>query len=839
MAGVVGLALLAVAVPSEGAPLDMEESVLPVPVEHAAAAWADGSFYVFGGRPGSGAPLATIHTYDPWTDGLSLVGELPWGLSDAAAVSDGAGHVYLFGGRTGATFTDRSDAVLRFDAADGSVTVMAASLPSADAGLAAVWADGQALVFPGIGCLTGCSVVRYDPLKDAFQQGPAMPERTWRAGAFWNGTHAFLLGGKEPATGAPKDTIDRYDPATGVYERLEARLPAPRAEGPVLWDGQVAYLPGGESADGDVADVLVFHPGTGAAGVSPRPLPAPASGIAGAWGPTGFLFAANGPSGKGVQTLCFDCGPPVAAFACTADTALGVRFEDLSHPSGLRPLAAASWDLGDGSSQAAAVEHVYAEPGPYPVRLTVTDTAGRSDVLQQTCEARLDGPPALAPLGTLRTTECGVLRFRLQGSDPEEAPLAYSMEPGILPPQASLDGDTFTWAPGEGSAGAYGPVAFTVSDGTHTANETATFEVAPCAAPPTSSPPPPTAGPAPVEGPTPEGPPGDVPVCPVLPVPWPMDVTARVEDGVEVAWRFAEDCAVDRFLVWNGTGDTLVAVVPAEAGRTQYAARDQDPWSEPHRYWVQAQPAGLPDAFDAMRATASGLVFLPCACDEEEAPVGVLVEAAARTTQPLLPATAVVLGLAAVAMGATLAHMASRWRRALGGLGAVGLFTRLRRDQLLDHESRAKIVELVAQKPGIHYNEVVRALGTGNGAAEHHLKVLLAGQLIRERTTDGYRCFFPAEYADPRMMDATITLRAGLAQEIVAALVEQPGSTIGQLAEVTGAPARTVSYHLQRFRRVGLVEVRRQGRAYAVYPSGIANTLVARGDLAEAAPAEP
>lgn len=84
--------------------------------------------------------------------------------------------------------------------------------------------------------------------------------------------------------------------------------------------------------------------------------------------------------------------------------------------------------------------------------------------------------------------------------------------------------------------------------------------------------------------------------------------TATVQEGsVDVSWT-APDCPVDRYLVWAGAGERLVAVVSAD-GSAAHAAVDGEPWPDrSYRYWIQAEPASGPDAFDADRAVTTDAV---------------------------------------------------------------------------------------------------------------------------------------------------------------------------------------------------------------------------------------
>ena len=93
--------------------------------------------------------------------------------------------------------------------------------------------------------------------------------------------------------------------------------------------------------------------------------------------------------------------PPVADAAPVPRTGLAplpVAFDGRASRDPEGPIADHRWDFGDGASAAGAqAEHVYARPGRYFPKLTVTDAAGRSDtyVTEIVVDAGLATGPAL------------------------------------------------------------------------------------------------------------------------------------------------------------------------------------------------------------------------------------------------------------------------------------------------------------------------------------------------------------------------------------------------------------------------------------------------------------
>lgn len=161
------------------------------------------------------------------------------------------------------------------------------------------------------------------------------------------------------------------------------------------------------------------------------------------------------------------------------------------------------------------------------------------------------------------------------------------------------------------------------------------------------------------------------------------------------------------------------------------------------------------------------------------------------------PREAVAIGGAAVL--ATLAY----WLWPLAKGGGAGLFSRVHKDRLLDNTLRQRLVQRIEAEPGIHHNALVRDLGKGKGAAEHHLEKLVAARLVLRHRGTGYTCYFPAG-TDHRTMAAVPATKADGARQVLEALRNGVPGVRG-IAIATGLAPSTVSHHLDRLRAAGLV----------------------------------
>lgn len=172
-------------------------------------------------------------------------------------------------------------------------------------------------------------------------------------------------------------------------------------------------------------------------------------------------------------------------------------------------------------------------------------------------------------------------------------------------------------------------------------------------------------------------------------------------------------------------------------------------------------------------------------------------------------------GKAAAGVGASAALVAlAYWLWPLAKGGGIGLFSRVHKDRLLDNPLRTQLVTRIEAEPGIHHNALVRDLGKGKGAAEHHLDKLVAARLVLRHRSPGYTCYFPVG-TDARGMAGSHATKSLGARRILQAIANGL-SGVREVAAATGMAPSTVSHHLERLRAAGLVTGNGQTGYHAV-----------------------
>jgi predicted transcriptional regulator len=144
----------------------------------------------------------------------------------------------------------------------------------------------------------------------------------------------------------------------------------------------------------------------------------------------------------------------------------------------------------------------------------------------------------------------------------------------------------------------------------------------------------------------------------------------------------------------------------------------------------------------------------------------------------------------------------------------------IRRDDLLELESRRRVFEYVQKFPGLHLREIGRGTSLHPNHVKYHLQYLQKHDLVSSRKEDGYWRFFPREEgsvglretvgADKKQLLAL--LRQPVPLHTVLLLLERGQASQGELAQGVGVAQATLHYHLGKMERTGLVVSWKDGR---------------------------
>lgn len=164
--------------------------------------------------------------------------------------------------------------------------------------------------------------------------------------------------------------------------------------------------------------------------------------------------------------------------------------------------------------------------------------------------------------------------------------------------------------------------------------------------------------------------------------------------------------------------------------------------------------------------------------------------------------------IAGLSVGAVLAFVA--WRR--WHLVAAALYSRIARENLEHHPSRARIVEIVRASPGVSLADAQRASGLANGPFEHHLgKLVASGRIV------------VVEHGRARLLrlaeSGPLQLPAGVAAT-VADLVRARGEVkAADVAKELGISRQALHYHIRQLSKEGAIVARLSGGRLVLSPA--------------------
>ncbi|MFO8050430.1 MAG: helix-turn-helix domain-containing protein [Thermoplasmatota archaeon] len=142
----------------------------------------------------------------------------------------------------------------------------------------------------------------------------------------------------------------------------------------------------------------------------------------------------------------------------------------------------------------------------------------------------------------------------------------------------------------------------------------------------------------------------------------------------------------------------------------------------------------------------------------------------------------------------------------------IGIYSKIRKDRLLDHETRQRIVDYLKENPGAYYSQIRKDLDLAHGVLTHHINMLEQQELLFSRQDRSYRRFF----LDGMYKKGPIVV--GNQKKVLDAVRKDPGSSQSKIGKDLGMGRMIVSYHIGQLDELGLVERFKRGRENLVYP---------------------
>ncbi len=144
---------------------------------------------------------------------------------------------------------------------------------------------------------------------------------------------------------------------------------------------------------------------------------------------------------------------------------------------------------------------------------------------------------------------------------------------------------------------------------------------------------------------------------------------------------------------------------------------------------------------------------------------------------------------------------------------------RLSLDEVLENENRNKIIDLILNEPGIHFNELLRRTGLAAGNLVWHLDILLTYKVIGKKRIGNFIAYFPYYQKNPLSNVDLKLQKSKLTLEILEMIEKNPGVWNNVITKKFKVDHKTIQYHLDKLIDLDLIKYKKDGRKKKIYPN--------------------
>lgn len=144
---------------------------------------------------------------------------------------------------------------------------------------------------------------------------------------------------------------------------------------------------------------------------------------------------------------------------------------------------------------------------------------------------------------------------------------------------------------------------------------------------------------------------------------------------------------------------------------------------------------------------------------------------------------------------------------------------RLSLDEVLENDNRNKIIDLILNEPGIHFNELLRKTGLAAGNLVWHLDILLTYKIIGKKRIGNFLVYFPYYQKNPISNIDLKLQKSKLTLEILELIEKNPGIWNNLITKRMKVDHKTILYHLNKLKDLGLLYIQKEGRKKKLFPN--------------------
>jgi len=125
---------------------------------------------------------------------------------------------------------------------------------------------------------------------------------------------------------------------------------------------------------------------------------------------------------------------------------------------------------------------------------------------------------------------------------------------------------------------------------------------------------------------------------------------------------------------------------------------------------------------------------------------------------------------------------------------------------------RKKLMEIIKNKPGIHFREILREADIAMGELEYHLHVLEKMEIISKVTNTYYTRYYPAYELGTEEKKTMSLLRQEMLRDILLFIIQEENPGHGDIAKEFKLVKSSVSFYIDKLLKYGIIEKEKSGR---------------------------
>ncbi|MFQ5885304.1 MAG: OmpL47-type beta-barrel domain-containing protein, partial [Thermoplasmata archaeon] len=147
----------------------------------------------------------------------------------------------------------------------------------------------------------------------------------------------------------------------------------------------------------------------------------------------------------------------------------------------------------------------------------------------------------------------------------------------------------------------------------------------------------------------------------------------------------------------------------------------------------------------------------------------------------------------------------------------VPLYSKLRKEEVLNQFLRGQIFGYIMAYPGENYSSIKRAMNVGNGTLTHHLYILEREGFVASKVDGRYKRFYPSGIVQRRRPPAGVSM---IQKAILKMIAQNPNITQKEIALSLETSKQVINYHIKALEKRGMISVVRNGSELKYQVSG-------------------